>query len=156
MNETAIQPERLDAWLGFLRAHTRLISQLEADLANAGEIPLSWYDVLVQLRHAPERQLRLQELGEWLALSTSGLSRRITRMEEAGLVERQPCPEDRRGVLVVLTPEGEQAFQRVAPIHRRGVNAYFADQLTDAEVAALRCAFSKVLTVLERTSTPAS
>lgn len=150
MNEIAINPERLDAWLGFLRAHTRLISQLEADLANAGEIPLPWYDVLVQLRHAPEQQLRLQELGEWLALSTSGLSRRITRMEEAGLVERQPCPEDRRGVLVVLTPEGEEALRRAGPIHRRGVNAYFTEQLTDDEVTTLRCVFSKVLAALER------
>lgn len=149
MNETDIPHNKLQAWLGFLRAHSRLVGQLEAELAEAGEIPLSWYDVLVQLRHAQDGQLRLQDLGEWLALSTSGLSRRVTRMEEAGLVKREPCPDDRRGVFVVLTPEGEAAYQSAAPVHRRGVNKYFAGQITDDEAATMSSVFSRMMSELK-------
>src|SRR5688572_21706751 len=118
-------PVRIATWRLFLQTHTRIVERLEAELDAAHRLPLSWYDVLVQLSEAPDRCLRIQELGRALALSGSGLSRRVTRMEEAGLVERHPCPDDRRGVLVALTRRGEEALRAAAPVHLRGVERYF-------------------------------
>ena len=138
-------PDRLAAWRLFLHAHGRLIERLEAELDAARRLPLSWYDVLVQLHEAPDRCRRIQELGRGLALSGSGLSRRVSRMEEAGLVERRACPDDRRGVVVALTSRGADALRAAAPVHLRGIQDHFARHLSDDEAVALRSAFAKIL-----------
>jgi DNA-binding MarR family transcriptional regulator len=138
-------PDRLAAWRLFLQTHRRIVERLEAELEAERHLPLSWYDVLVQLHEAPERCLRIQELGENLAMTGSGLSRRVTRMEEAGLVERCPCLDDRRGVVVVLTPRGEEALRAAAPVHLRGIEEYFTRYLTAEDATALRSAFARML-----------
>jgi DNA-binding MarR family transcriptional regulator len=138
-------PTRMDTWFLFLQAHTRVVDQLAADLERARRLPLSWYDVLVQLNQANGKRLRLQELGCTLALSASGLSRRVARMEEAGLVRREPCPNDKRGVIVVLTDRGEEELQCAAPIHLHGVKELFTRHLTDEENDAMYHAFRKIL-----------
>ena len=140
--------DRLAAWRLFLQAHSRIVERLEAELEGERRLPLSWYDVLVQLHEATERCLRIQELGQRLAMTGSGLSRRVTRMEDAGLVERRPCFDDRRGVIVALTPRGEEALRAAAPVHLRGIEGHFARHLTAAEAAALRSAFAKMLAAL--------
>ena len=71
-------------------------------------------------------------------MSGSGLSRRVSRMAEAGLVTRRPCDDDRRGVLVTLTPAGEAALRAAAPLHLDGIQRLFARHLTADEAAALR------------------
>lgn len=106
---------------------------------------MNWFDVLEQLRQAPDRRLRMQDLGERLAMSASGLSRRVSRMEHAGLVERQPCPDDRRGVLVVLTDLGKRRYRKALPVHLRGVEKYFLDHLSPEESRTLRAVFERVL-----------
>src|SRR6185503_6943563 len=54
----------VDAWRGLLVAHSRLVPAVEADLRAAGQVPLSWYDVLLELNAAPDRRLRMSELGQ--------------------------------------------------------------------------------------------
>jgi DNA-binding MarR family transcriptional regulator len=138
-------PDRMETWFLFLQAQTRVIDQLTADLEHARHLPLSWYDVLVQLSNAAGQRLRLQELGCTLALSASGLSRRVARMEQAGLVRREPCPDDKRGVFVSLTERGKEELRRAAPIHLRGVEELFTRHLTDEENEAMHRALSKIL-----------
>jgi DNA-binding MarR family transcriptional regulator len=138
-------PDRMETWLLFLRAHTRVIEQLAADIEATHHLPLTWYDVLVQLDAASGQRLRLQELSGMLALSASGLSRRVARMEDAGLVRREPCPEDKRGVFVELTACGEQQLHRAAPIHLQGIEALFTRHLTDEENRAMHQALAKIL-----------
>src|SRR5262245_54773874 len=124
------EPDRLAAWRLFLQTHRLIVERLESELEAGQRLPLSWYDVLVQLEEAPGRCLRIQELGRVLAMSGSGLSRRVSRMAEAGLVTRRPCDDDRRGVLVTLTPAGEAALRRAAPLHLAGIQGLFARHLT--------------------------
>jgi DNA-binding MarR family transcriptional regulator len=138
-------PDRMDTWFLFLQAQTRVLDQLTADLERARHLPLSWYDVLVQLSGADGQRLRLQELGGRRALSASGLSRRVARMEEAGLVRRDPCPEDKRGVFVTLTEHGEEELRCAAPIHLRGVKELFTRHLTADENEAMHRALSKIV-----------
>ena len=51
----------VDAWRGLLVAHSRLVPAVEADLRAAGQVPLSWCDVLLELNAAPDRRLRMSE-----------------------------------------------------------------------------------------------
>ncbi len=149
MQESSQRTERIAVWLAFLRVHSRVTAALEQELEAAEALSMSWFDVLEQLRGAPDRQLRMQELGDRLAMSASGLSRRVSRMEQAGLVERQPCPEDRRGVLVVLTKQGEQRYRKALPIHLRGVENYFLRHLDAEDVEQMKDVFDRMLQALD-------
>ncbi|MBK8561612.1 MAG: MarR family transcriptional regulator [Dehalococcoidia bacterium] len=85
------------AWRTFLTAHARVTALLEDELQRERELPLTWYDVLLHLREAPERRLRMTELAAAVLLSKSGLTRLVDRMYAAGLVNRSPDGDDRRG-----------------------------------------------------------
>lgn len=133
-----IPADRLGAWRAFLEAHARVTEVLERELRDGQDLPLTWYDVLVQLHEAPENRLRMQELAAAVVLSKSGLTRLIDRMERAGLVRRSQCPTDRRGTFAELTDEGYARLRAAAPTHLAGVERHFTAQLSadDAEVLA--------------------
>lgn len=112
-------------------------------------LPLSWFDVLIQLSFAPEGQMRMHDLLPSLMLTRSGLTRRIDRMEDAGLVRRTGCSDDARGVVVVLTPSGLDRLRRVAPLHARRVQAYFARHMSDEELMTLGAVFRRILAAFD-------
>jgi DNA-binding MarR family transcriptional regulator len=125
--------ERVAAWRGVLMAQHRVVRAIEADLAAAAMIPLSVYDVLLVLNSAPDRCLRMQDLGERVVLSRSRVSRLVDDLEADGLIERRPDPSDGRATLACLTPTGRAAFRRAAPVYLRGIERHFTAVLTDAE-----------------------
>ena len=135
---------RLAVWRGFLEAHATVTRKLERDLMAQVGIPLTWYDVLIQLHESPEGRLRMQALAESVVLSRSGLTRLIDRMEKAGLVRREPAQEDRRGHYAVITEGGRQTYLRARPLHHRGIYEHFTRHLDDADVQALQTALAKV------------
>src|SRR3954454_10750472 len=96
----------LDAWRGFLRTHAPLVRELDDELTERHGLPLSSYDVLVQLDEAPEGRLRMSSLADAVLLSRSGLSRLVTRLEGQGLIERAECPNDARGAFAAITNAG--------------------------------------------------
>ncbi|HEX9259825.1 MAG TPA: MarR family transcriptional regulator [Acidimicrobiales bacterium] len=136
-------PERLAVWRGFLEAHATITQLLGQELVAERELPLAWYDVLVQL-HEAGGALRMQELAAHLVVNKSSLTRLVDRMEAAGFVERQLCDDDGRGIEAVLTREGREELRRCAPTHLRGVNEHFAQYLTDSDVIALQRVFAKL------------
>ena len=73
-------------------------------------MPLSTYDVLVQLAHAPDRRLRMSELADSVLLTPSGLTRLVDRLCRDGLVERVRCDDDARGSFAALTERGRIRF----------------------------------------------
>lgn len=129
---------RIGVWRSFLRAHAATMRELERELAADADLPLSWYDVLLQLAEAPERKLRMSELADRVLLSRSGLTRLVDRLQRAGLVSREPSPTDLRGTYTVLTPDGYQRLRGAAPIHLRGVDRHWVSKFTDEELAQLR------------------
>ncbi len=139
-----IEPERLAAWEDLIRTIGSLLRAFERDLQESEGLPLTWYDVLVQLYAAPEKRLRMQALADEVILSRSGLTRLVDRMEEAGLVRREPSKEDRRGYYAVMTEEGQRVFLQAMPVHHRGIYEHFTRHLDDADVQALRAAIAKV------------
>lgn len=132
------------AWRSFLEAHRRVIDVLETELRDHESLPLSWYDVLVQLSESPTRSLRMQELADAVLLSKSGLTRLVDRMQSDGLVERRPCEADGRGIEAVLTEAGLDRLRGAAPTHVAGVRAHFADLLRPGEAAVLAQALTRI------------
>lgn len=128
---------RLAAWSTFLRAHARVVRELERELQADQDLALTDYDVLVQLAAVPDRRLRMSELADRLLLSRSGVTRLVDRLVADGLVERVSCEDDRRGQWAALTDAGRGRLRRAAPTHLRGVATHFLDRLSADDLASL-------------------
>jgi DNA-binding MarR family transcriptional regulator len=120
--------------------HAAVVPRLERDLAAAG-MPLSWYDVLLELDAAPDRRLRMTELGARVVLSRERVSRVVDELERAGLVRRERNPDDGRSLLAVITDEGRARRRAAAPTYLAGIERYFGAHIGDdapTVAAALR------------------
>ncbi|EWT00506.1 MarR family transcriptional regulator [Intrasporangium oryzae NRRL B-24470] len=149
MPARATDPEGVAAWAAVLRVHAAVVPSLERALAAIG-LPISWYDVLLVLNAAPDRRLRMTELGEQATLSRERVSRVVTDLEGAGLVERRPNPDDRRSSYAVITPEGRRRLRAAAPTYLRAIERHFARHLTSSEIETLTAGLGRVLVVEER------
>src|SRR3954447_7965943 len=135
----------LDAWRGFLRTQSTLLRELDEELTRAHGLPLSSYDVLVQLDEAQDGRLRMSHLADAVLLSRSGLTRLVTRLVEQGLIERDECKNDARGSFAVITHQGRERLHEARRTHRAGVQARFLDRLSDREQRQLAKIWSKLL-----------
>jgi DNA-binding MarR family transcriptional regulator len=127
----------LAAWAGFLRAHAELVRRLDDELQQEHRLPLTCYDVLVQLANAPERRLRMAELADAVVLSRSGLTRLVDRLVEQGLVSRSRVDCDARGTYAVLTDTGLARLREASQTHIAGVRRLFCDRLGADELEGL-------------------
>ena len=142
---SGLEGSRDVAWRAFITAYALVMERIERELAEAGLPPLGWYDVLLELSVAPERRLRMHELARAVVLSRSGLTRLVDRLEQAGLLRREPDPADRRGSFAILTDEGAAMRERMWPIYARGIAEHFGKHLNDEEVYVLTGALKRVL-----------
>src|ERR1700686_2921798 len=126
----------LEAWQVLLRAHATLMRQLETDLEKQTALALADFDVLAQLA-AGGGALRMTELADRALISRSGMSRRVARLVDEGLLRRERAGTDARGVVVTLTDAGTPRLSETAPIHARGISELFVAQLDDQELAVL-------------------
>src|SRR5438874_661868 len=109
----------LEAWDSFLRAHATLMRRLELELAQATGFALADFDVLAQLARAGG-ELRMTDLAARALISRSGMTRRVSRLVDEGLVRRADADADARGVVVALTDAGVARLTETAPVHLRG------------------------------------
>lgn len=136
---------RLAAWRAFINAHASVIARIEDELAAAGQVPLTTYDVLVVLAEAPDRRLRMNELARRVVvLSRSGVTRLADRLEAEGLLRRERTVEDRRGAYAVLTDAGQAALDSARPVYAHGIVQHFAGFLEDAEVRTITAALQRI------------
>jgi DNA-binding MarR family transcriptional regulator len=145
---------RLASWRSFLRTHAHVVRQLEQDLQTNHKIALASYDVLVQLAEAPEHRLRMSELADAVLLSRSGLTRLVDRLQREGLVERQPDPDDARGLFTVMTTMGLAALRDAASVHLAGVSRRYVERLTDGELRELYRLMTKLDPATAETALP--
>jgi DNA-binding MarR family transcriptional regulator len=125
------------AWIGFLRFHTTLVRQLDAELQAAHGLPLTAFEVLNWLAYAPQRRMRMSVLAGSVLLSLSGITRLVERLEREGLVVREPCPDDRRGFFATLTEAGLARLRDARVTHAAGVRQRFLDYLSDTQIVTL-------------------
>jgi DNA-binding MarR family transcriptional regulator len=132
-----------DAWSAFLKAHASLVRQLDIDLEAQTGLGLGDFDVLAQLGLSGG-ELRMSELAHRALISRSGMTRRVARLVDAGLVHRAGSDEDARAVVVSLTDAGIERLLAVAPVHLQDVYERFVKRLDAEELAALQHALGKV------------
>lgn len=133
----------LRAWQSLIRAHATLMRQLATDLVDAIGLTLGDFDVLAQLGRAGG-ELRMSELAAQAYSSRSGMTRRIDRLVDEGLVTRANSDADGRGVVVALTEAGLARLAEAAPVHLRQVRELFVAKLSDVELSTLASALDKV------------
>src|SRR5204863_9089211 len=110
----------LGAWRSMLRAHATLMRRLDTDLERETGLALADFDVLAQLAEA-HGELRMTELAARALISPSGMSRRVARLVDEGLLHRDKAGADGRGVVVALTEAGITRLSETAPIQPGGV-----------------------------------
>lgn len=145
MSKKVKQPY-LDAWKGLLRSHAATVARIESRLAETGSVPLTSYDVLLELSNAPEQKLRMAELAERVILSRSGLTRLVDRLEKEGYLVRESIKEDRRGTAAVLTEKGLEALREAWPVYAEGIKQDFATFLSRDEAEVIAKALARVAT----------
>ena len=136
--------ERVAAWAALLRVHAAVVPRLERELAAVG-MPLSWYDVLIELSSAPDRRLRMTELGARAVLSRERVSRVVDELERAGLARRERNPDDGRSLLAVITDTGRERLRAAAPTYLAGVERHFGMHLLAEEARTVATALNRVL-----------
>lgn len=140
-----LNEDELGAWRGFLRVHSKLTRELDAELSAVHGLPLSSYEVLLFLNDSPDGRLRMAQLADSVLLSPSGLTRLVDRLENAKFVKRESCPSDRRGFEAVITDEGRAALAEARPTHLSGVRRRFLAHFSTEEMRTLSRYFERVL-----------
>ncbi|MQA25732.1 MAG: MarR family transcriptional regulator [Micromonosporaceae bacterium] len=124
-------------WRSYIAGSLRLYERLDRELREGHGLSMPEYEILVRLSEAPDRRIRMAELAESAHQSRSRLSHTVSRLQRAKLVSRDTCPEDRRGVFAVLTPEGMTRLREAAETHVRGVREHLVDVIDDTDFAVL-------------------
>lgn len=136
-------PKQLVAWRSFLEAHAAVTGELNDEMEASEGFPLTWYDLLVQL-HEAGGIMRMHELADSLLLSRSATTRFVDRLESRGLIARETCDDDRRGMNVVLSDAGLEALRRAAPGHLDGVARLFTNHLSDRDAELIEEIFTRI------------
>jgi DNA-binding MarR family transcriptional regulator len=138
-----LSAEEQRAWRIHLDVSRLLTYQLERDLQPFG-LTMNDYEILVNLSESEGHRMRMSDLAAATLQSKSRLSHQITRMENAGLVRREHCESDRRGLYAVLTEDGWETMRKVAPHHVESVRKHFIDLLTPEALDAVHSSLAPI------------
>lgn len=131
------------AWAALTAAHARIAERLGTELARSCGMGISEFEILLRLERVPPPGLRLGELCPAVRLTQPSLSRAVARLGRRGWVSRAGAPDDRRGVLVAISPSGRQVLRRAVPVHAQTIRQ-FLDPLTPGEQDLLARALRRV------------
>lgn len=145
---------RIEAYGMLLEAHNELHNALQRHLDAQAGVPLGWLSVLIRLARSPDSRLRMTVLAREMTMSTSGLTRLVDRMEAEGVVHREACPEDRRGMLAVLTEQGRSLLATAAPCHVADLEQLLGGALDSDELQELTGLLRRVRDHVRRVGPP--
>ncbi|CAN5164950.1 MarR family transcriptional regulator [soil metagenome] len=138
-------PEERELWKAFYIMRRQLELTLERRLHADAGISSADYEILIALNEDPAKRLRAGQIGDIIGWEKSRVSHQITRMEQRGLVKREECGDDARGVWVVLTEDGDSAVLSTRRDRTAAIREYFFDVLTDDEKSVLMNISTRVL-----------
>lgn len=134
--------EDWETWKSYLFTASRILAGAETQLQAEANISLSDFDVLVTLHSAPDHSLSMSCLKETVLVTTSGLSRSVSRLHSRGWLLKESAPHDKRQITVTLTPEGKHALLEIQPIHYSYVRERFFEALSAKDQRALGLALT--------------
>ncbi|MBZ5734083.1 MarR family transcriptional regulator [Nocardioides sp. TRM66260-LWL] len=130
-----LDDDQIEAYLAIMEVAGQLRFRLDADLGGA--LSYLQFEMLGRLRRASDDGLRMTDLADRVAVSRSGLTYQVGKLEAAGLVTRTASRDDDRSNVVHLTEAGRREFDRLLPGHVEIVRSLLFDGLPDDDVAAL-------------------
>jgi DNA-binding MarR family transcriptional regulator len=113
--------------------NARMSREIGAELEARCQLPLAWFDVLLQLRQSDNGRLKMNQIADAIVHSTGGTTRLIDRLEEASFVRREHCASDRRAIWVAITEEGGAKLDEALLVHLRYLDDNLATRLNDTE-----------------------
>lgn len=131
-----LSDEEQRAWRAMLRGSRLLERALDKALA-AHDLQLSEFEIISMLSESRSSWLRMSDLADMVVQSRSRLTHTAKRLERRGWVVREPCLDDKRGVMLVLTPAGKKAVKAMARVHVDSVREQFLDAMTKEQFQAL-------------------
>ena len=134
---SSLTKKELASWRVFIETSLAMIDIMDVELQTGCGLSLRWYDVLVHLEDATDG-LRMNDLAGRILASKSGLTRVIDNMDKAGLVRRERPEDDRRTVLVFITPDGLATLRSARECHHTTIQKHFAEQLDNDQLAELK------------------
>jgi DNA-binding MarR family transcriptional regulator len=132
------------AWGALLKVHAAVAPLIDARLRRDGGMPLSWYDVLLEINAAPDRQLTMSDVAARATLSRTRISRVIDELVAAGLVERHSHPTDKRSAYAAITKTGRDKLRKAAPVYLASIEREFSRHLSPAEATTIAKALWRV------------
>jgi DNA-binding MarR family transcriptional regulator len=145
--------DELAVWKQLHWTSALITGRFRRDLIETG-LSLEQFDVLVHLAWAPSGTLPLHELTASMvvadALSRSGITRLLDRMERDGFITRTVSTTDRRRFDVSLTPSGQQRFEQAWPEHADGIGRYFVEPLTPGDISELARILDRLIQANEK------
>lgn len=144
-----LDEEELEAFSSLMHVNLQLINKLDRQLRKDAGISFYDYSVLSRLSEAPERTMRMSDLGAITGGSLSRLSQVVTRLEKNGWVERQTDPEDGRFTVAVLTEEGWEMVLDTAPGHVDAARRLVVDRLNRSQIRQLAQINQRILAAIE-------
>ncbi len=137
--------ETIDAWALLLRSQQSVLAAVEHDLKIAGFPPLSWYDILLELKRAGPRLLTARELEREVLLPQYNISRLLDRLEKAGYLLREASPDDGRANLLRLTEDGRALLKRMWPAYGAAIQRRMGDRLNSTEITSLAAVLRRLV-----------
>lgn len=139
-----LSPAQQQMWRNYLDSTRLLLRALDRQLVVDADITLADYEVLALLSEAPERRMRMSELADVTVTTRSGATRVVSRLADAGWVQRVACDEDKRGSYAELTDAGATKLGSAGPGHVQAVLSRLFDQLSPREVELFTHAYARI------------
>jgi DNA-binding MarR family transcriptional regulator len=145
MSTRWLDDAELTAWVRLAAVLELLPGVLDSQLRRDAELTHYEYYVMAMLSEAPKRTLRMTALAQRTNATLPRLSHVVKRMEDRGLIERFPCPEDARATNARLTADGWKKIRATAPGHVATVRRHVIDVLTPEQITQLAAITAAIL-----------
>ena len=140
-----VSPTEESAWLDLLEVHARVTRALDRALIDGHQLPMSAFDLLMRIAHAPSEEVTISDLASQVAVSQSQVSRIVMDLERRGLVERRRNADDARSTCVAMTEQGFAFLHKAAPVYLQTLRKQFLDRLGSADAEQLAATWRRVL-----------
>jgi len=139
----------LGSWLSVVRMLTWLPWSIDQQLRHDSDLAMTEYQTLAMLSESPDRTRRMSSLAEVTNASLSRLSHLVKRLEDRGLVRREPDPGDGRFTNAILTDKGFEVLAAAAPGHVAHVRSLVIDVLTGEQLRRMGLAADRIMSRID-------